>query len=234
MLLKITIKSPVSYFYGITNQVGIRKGWYYPTTILPSKTTILGMICFYYWYEFSQIKNELLSNFKFGIQNNSINLKKEIKRFTSRYKKTNVYSENMELWEKEYLYNLDIIIYCYIKPQTNLEKIIKESTHRRIPGIGDRDLTPEIFEVEEIRGYELKKDFISLENFSLTNVVLVEDTEWILTESNSKKYYESLFSTYEERIFVMSLIKDQIKLREQKQTRKEFINIWEDNIYLLA
>lgn len=158
MLLKIDIKSKEAYFFWNGNKIDLLENNYYKTNILPCKTTILGMLCFYYWIDFNRkinewqnLKNIFINEFEYWILNNSNSIDLIKKKYTSSFHRTNW--GRTQIYAKEYILNLDFTIYLNILEDTLLFRTISDNINNvnNIPGIWDKNLYPDLFNVSLIK-----------------------------------------------------------------------------------
>lgn len=193
MLLKIDIKWDTWHFYWSSNWIDLGKWEIYKSNILPCKTTILGMLCYYYWVEFDnldinnkKLKYTFIEEFKYWIRNNSNNLDKETKMYTSKFHRTIWWRQ--VLFIKEYTKNINLTLYILIKDNSLLLEYIKKSildnNLQGAPWLWDKNLIPEIFNVE-----------ILLEN----NKNLVNNFNWKLLTNIFELKGEYLISLWEEK-----------------------------------
>lgn len=185
MLLKVDIKSREWYFFWNGNKIDLLENNYYKTNILPCKTTILWMLCFYYGIDFNKkdgnwelFKNIFINNFNYWILNNSKSIDLLKKKYTSSFHRTNW--NRPQLYSKEYILNLDFTIYINIAEDTLLYKMILENINyiNNIPGIWDKNLYPDYFnisiikwDISEVTSYNW---LLLTNNFLLDEKIIIE------------------------------------------------------------
>jgi len=219
MLLQIDIQWESWFFYWNSKWIDVASWELYKSNILPCKTTILWMLCYFYGIEFEDLDSEwkelkysFINDFKYWITNKSNNLEKETKTYTSSYNRTIWWRP--QLFIKEYIKNINFILYIYIEDNSLLleyiTKSIKDNNYWYIPWLWDKNLFPDIFDVNIINN---------------DNINIVNNFEWELLTNvfESKwKYYIDLWRQKE--YFLLSY--NRINYQNEK---KDFI-VW-CNIY---
>lgn len=214
MLLRIDIKAREWYFFWNGNKIDLLASWYYKTNILPCKTTILWMLCFYYGIDFNKkhtnwelLKDIFIDEFEYWILNNTKSVDLLRKKYSSSFHRTK-WDRKTQLYSKEYILNLDFSIYILFNKESLLLKYIDERKNfiPNIPWVWDKNLYPDKFDVVYLQdNYEKTISFhwkLLTNNFILSDYII-----WVLWNINKKISLYSKrnnFKTIDEKIEIIS------------------------------